>query len=324
MHDEVIESKIESVAESIKGTSIRNMSLSQLEEVYDLYKMVLTNIRNSNKAFKASKDETISELGYKVNAEVENVTTQKYKVSAFKDYISRFGWNELKPIYAFRMIGSDTFQRLFNNVLRGQDTWYRDVNEGRTFQQNVKKKYGYSKWDFKKNYTFKAKSGKSFDLTLQQIMSLYAFSRREQALEHLVQGGIVLDSNEEIKEKVKGVPVKYKVNTSEAFNLSPETIGEIIGSLSSEQKSFVEEMQLFLSDVMGEKGNEVSIEMYGIKLFKEKFYFPLKSSEYYMNFTAEEAGEVKLKNSGFSKETVKMANNPIVLSDFMDVWAKHA
>lgn len=322
-YDKVIEDKILSVAQSIEDTSIRNMSLKQLEDVYDLYKMVLTNIRNSNKAFKLSKDETISELGYKVNSEVENVTTQKYKVSAFKDYISKFGWNELKPIYAFRMIGSETFQRLFNNILRGQDTWYRDVDEGRTFQQNAKKKYGYSKWDFKKNYTFKAKNGKNFDLTLQQIMSLYAFSRREQALEHLVQGGIVLDSDIKVVEKVKGIPVRYKVNTTDAFNLSPEIIGEIIDSLTAEQKAFVEEMQSFLSDVMGEKGNEVSLAMYGIKLYKEKFYFPLKSSEYYMNFTADEAGEVKLKNSGFSKETVKKANNPIVLSDFMDTWANH-
>lgn len=322
-YDEVIENKILSVAQSIEGTSIRNMSLSQLEEVYDLYKMVLTNIRDSNKAFKAGKDETIAELGYKVNSEVENVTTQKYKISMFKDYISKFGWNELKPIYAFRMIGSDTFQRLFKNILRGQDTWYRDVAEGRTFQQEVKKKHGYNKWDFKKTYTFTAKSGKNFDLTLQQIMSLYAFSRREQALEHLVQGGIVFDRDVKITEKVKGIPVSYKVNTTDAFSLSPEIIGEIIDSLTPEQKSFVNEMQSFLSDVMGEKGNEVSLEMYGIKLFKEKFYFPLKSSEYYMNFTADEAGEVKLKNSGFSKETVKHANNPIVLSDFMDVWSKH-
>ncbi len=322
-YDEVIENKILSVAQSIEGTSIRNMSLNQLEEVYDLYKMVLTNIRDSNKAFKAGKDETIAELGYKVNSEVENVTTQKYKISMFKDYISKYGWNELKPIYAFRMIGSDTFQRLFKNVLRGQDTWYRDVEAGKIFQQSAKKKHGYNKWDFKKTYTFTAKSGKTFDLTLQQIMSLYAFSRREQALEHLVQGGIVFDSDVKVTEKVKGIPVKYKVNTADAFNLSPEIIGEIIDSLTAEQKAFVEEMQSFLSDTMGEKGNEVSLAMYGIKLFKEKFYFPLKSSEYYMNFTADEAGEVKLKNSGFSKETVKKANNPIVLSDFMDVWGDH-
>ena len=42
--------------------------------------------------------------------------------------------------------------------------------------------------------------------------------------------------------------------------------------------SFVDEMQAYLSDVMGEKGNEVSLAMYDIKLYNEKNYFPLKTS----------------------------------------------
>lgn len=89
------------------------------------------------------------------------------------------------------------------------------------------------------------------------------------------------------------------------------------------KKHLVDSMQEYLSDVMGEKGNEVSLKMYGIKLFKEKFYFPLKSSNYYMNFKPEEVGEARIKNSGFTKETVKKANNPVVLSDFSNVWANH-
>lgn len=75
---------------------------------------------------------------------------------------------------------------------------------------------------------------------------------------------------------------------------------------------------------MGNKGNEVSLELYGIRLFKEKFYFPLKSASQFMAKAKEQQqGEVKIKNSGFSKETVKNASNPIVLTPFMNVWANH-
>ena len=63
--------------------------------------------------------------------------------------------------------------------------------------------------------------------------------------------------------------------------------------------------------------------MYDIELFKEKHYFPLKSAKQFMFEQNEVAGEVKIKNSGFSKETVARANNPIILSDFIDVWANH-
>jgi uncharacterized protein (UPF0147 family)/DNA-binding phage protein len=94
--------------------------------------------------------------------------------------------------------------------------------------------------------------------------------------------------------------------------------------LTPEQKAFVDVMQDYLSTTMGEKGNEVSLELYGVKLFKEKFYFPLKSATQFMAKAKEQQkGEVKIKNSGFSKETTPKASNPIVLTPFMDVWADH-
>ena len=74
---------------------------------------------------------------------------------------------------------------------------------------------------------------------------------------------------------------------------------------------------------MGEKGNEVSLAMYDIKLYNEKNYFPLKTSRYFREFDPEKSGTPKIKNSGFSKKTVPQAGNPIVLSNFMDVWANH-
>ena len=324
-YDEVIEAKIASVAEVIGNTPLRDMSMSQLEEVYDLYKMVLTNIRKANKLFAEGKQETIEELGFKVDSEVKEVTKHKDRMLAINNFARKMGYKELKPIYFFRMLGSDTMSSLYKSVRDGQNTWYRDAREAKIFRLETEKNHNYKKWDFKKKHTFEAKSGKSFDLTLSQIMSIYAFSRREQALDHLIKGGIVFDDSVKVKDKAKktGIPLSYTVNTSDAFNLSEYTLGEIIATLTDEQKSFVETMQTYLSDTMGAKGNEVSLELYGVKMFKEKNYFPLKSSQYYMAFTAEEAGETKIKNSSFSKETVKHANNPIVLSDFMDVWTAH-
>ena len=322
-YDEVIESKIVSVLETVGDTSLRNMSMEQLEEVYDLYKMVLTNIRNANKLFASEKQETIEQLGYEVDSEVKTATKQKDRMTAINSFLRKIGYKELKPIYFFRMLGSKTMTDLYKKVRDGQGTWFKDAVEARAFRIKTEREYNYKKWDLKETYKFTAKSGKSFELTLPQIMSIYAFSRREQAFDHLVKGGIVFDDAVKVKEKKKGVTLSYTVNTSEAFNLSVDTLGEIIDTLTEEQKSYVKDMQSYLSDTMGGKGNEVSMELYGVKLFKEKNYFPLKSSQYYMNFTAEEAGETKIKNSSFSKETVKHANNPIVLSDFIDVWAKH-
>lgn len=320
-HDVILE-KIKEVVDLVGDTPLRFMNSNQLESVYDMYKMILTAVRTSNKAFKAAKGETITQLAENVNSEVYRVGGEKERRLKVMSYINKFGWEALKPIYAFRTIGSKTLTRIYNNLRKGEDVFYKDAAEGSDFIKSQYEKHGYKDWDVKATKTFKAKSGKSFDLTLEQMMSIYAYSRREQAHDHLIKGGIVFE-DAVVEEKKLGLPVKYEVNTKSAFNLSEETLVEIISSLTDKQKAFVEEMQEYLSTTMGAKGNEVSLEMFGVKLFKEKYYFPLKSSQYYMNFKPEEAGEIKLKSPSFSKATVEHANNPVVLSNFTDVWANH-
>lgn len=320
-HDVILD-KIKEVVDLVGDTPLRFMNSNQLESVYDMYKMILTAVRTSNKAFKAAKGETITQLAENVNSEVYRVGGEKERRLKVMSYINKFGWEALKPIYAFRTIGSNTLTRIYNNLRKGEDVFYKDAVEGSDFIKSQYEKHGYKDWDVKATKTFKAKSGKSFDLTLEQMMSIYAYSRREQAHDHLIKGGIVFE-DAVVEEKKLGLPVKYEVNTKSAFNLSEETLVEIISSLTDKQKAFVEEMQEYLSTTMGAKGNEVSLEMFGVKLFKEKYYFPLKSSQYYMNFKPEEAGEIKLKSPSFSKATVEHANNPVVLSNFTDVWANH-
>ena len=324
-HDDVIAAKLESVIETVGDTPLRDMTVGQLEDVYDMYKMVLTSVRNANKAFKAAKGESIAEMGYNVMSEVEQAGGKKQYGLGFMGGVKKFFWNNLKPVYAFEHIGSRTLAKVFENVRAGEDTWARDVVEAREFYLDKAKKYGYNDWDTNQWHTFESTSGMEFSLNLPQIMSLYAYSKREQAAEHLRKGGIVIDETTEVTMKTKlGIKVKFNPTEATAYNISDATLADIVSKLTPEQKAFVDEMQDYLSTTMGEKGNEVSLQMYGIKLFKEKNYFPLKSATQYMAKAKEQQkGEVKIKNSGFSKETVKKANNPVVLTPFMEVWAEH-
>ena len=323
-YQEVVLNSISNTLELVGDTPIRYMSLEQLEAVYEMYSMVLHTVRTANKMFKESKYETLVQTAEAVNSEVRLAGGEHYKRTALGSTLNKIGWTFLKPFTAFRTIGSKTLTSLYNNLRSGEDTYYVDIKEAQDFIQEQYKKHNFSKWDMKQTKEFTAKSGKTFSLTLEQMMSIFAYSRREQAKAHLLEGGIVLDDAVKVVEKNKlGLPVKYEVTTKSAFNLSEGTLLEIIDSLTDEQKAFVKEMQNYLSDTMGAKGNEISMEMYGIKLFKEAFYFPIKSSSDYMGFKPEEAGEIKLKNPSFSKETVRHANNPVVLSNFTDVWADH-
>ena len=322
-YDPVIAGSLNELAQSIGNTSLRDMTIEQLSDVYDMYKMVLTRVRDANKSFLNEKKEAISNLASRVVGEVRRAGGEHKYRAAILDPVRGFFWNNAKPVYAMEHIGSETMTDAYNNVRKGEDTWAKDVTEARAYYIDKSKKYGYDSWDFKKKYTFESTSEQKFELTLEQILSLYAYSKREQAHDHLRLGGFVFDSNIETYKDKGSKLIKYKVNTADAHQITPEILANITGTLTKEQMAFVDEMQDYLSTVMGTKGNEVTMAMYGVKLFKEKFYFPLKSAKQFMFEQNEVSGEVKIKNSGFTNKVVAKANNPVILSNFMDVWANH-
>ena len=322
-YDPVIAGSLKELSQTIGNTALKDMTIEQLSDVYDMYKMVLTRVRDANKSLIASVKETIANRAFRVAEEVRKAGgDHKYRAAAL-DLVKTLSWNNLKPVYAMERIGSATMTEAYNNVRKGEDTWAKDVTEARAYYIDKSKKYGYDSWDFQAKYRFESASGLEFELTLEQILSLYAFSKREQAHDHLWLGGFVFDSNiETYKEKGSKI-LKYKVNTADAHQITPEILANITGMLTKEQMNFVDEMQEYLSAVMGAKGNEVTIAMYGVKLFKEKFYFPLKTAKQFMFEQNEVSAEVRIKNAGFTNKVVPKANNPVILSNFIDVWANH-
>ena len=312
----------------VGGTTVKDMNLNQLEELHKAYTMVLTTVRNANKMFAANMKQTREQLGNQTIAEVRKAGGEKELWLPGEDKINAFFWNNEKPVYAFERIGSSTLARLFENIRAGEDTWAKDMDHARKYYLEQSKKHKYDSWDFNRQYNFTSSSGIDFSLNLEQIMSLYAYSKREQAHDHLMKGGFVFDGNTEVRVSKMGVPVTYLKKTAKAHNVSPEILGDIISKLTSAQKAFVDEMQDYLSTTMGAKGNEVSIQLYGVELFKEKYYFPLRSAGQYKEKAKEtdqrrEQGQISIVNSGFTKSTTPKSSNSVVLSGFMDVWAEH-
>lgn len=325
-YNDYVAKRLDALKTSLKNTTVKTMSLTQLDEVYQAYKMVLTTVRTANELFVNNKRMSVTEMGEAVIREVENVAKPTDdKVAALRD-IRKYSWEELKPIYAFERIGSKTLLELFKDARKGEDVLGRDVADAQSFFREKSKTYGYDSWDFDERKDFKLADGRTFNISLQEIMSIYAYSKREQALDHITKGGFVFDDKEfftDTKEKGLKGKIKKERTTVEAYRLNDDVFYKIINSLTKEQKKFIDDMQEYLSAVMGAKGNEVSRVLYGIDLFKEKYYFPLMSSNDFIQQTNNPVGEVALKNSGMAKATVPHARNPIVLQGFMDVWSGH-
>ena len=309
--------------DKVGTTAARDMTLSQLIDLDNAYRVVLTTIRNANKLFIDGQKQTVQQAGNRVIIEVGRNARKSKAMTNPGKVVATFTWNNEKPIYAFERIGSDTLTNLFWNIRNGEDVWIVDVEEAKAYREEQAKKYGYDTWDAKKRYEFESTDGAKFSLTLEQLMSLYAYSKREQATEHLLKGGVVLAGAEVI---VNG---KRLVNDdATAYAIPADTLAKIGESLTADQRGYVDAMQDYLSKEMARKGNEISMQLYGIELFGEKNYFPINSSGIYnekaeQQFRQKESGQISIVNSGFTKSTAPKASNPVRLSGFSDVWASH-
>ena len=316
----IIADKVDSVMTKVGNTPLRNMSLSQLEAVYELYQVVLTTVRGANEAFVEGKIEDLHKNVSDIMTEVSELPALKEERLEVGEKAGKFMWNELIPVTAFDRIGSKTFTRFFWELVRGQNTFANDVKEAKEFSSSVRDKYGYSKWDLDKVHEFKLTDGRTFRVTLKHMMSIYAYSKREQALDHMRVGGFFFNDKETFR-KEKGILKVIKSN-EEGYSVDELVLGAIKSEMSKEQLLYVDEMQDYLTK-MGTNGNEVSRVLWGIDIFKEKVYFPLKSSKDFVFQANQTAQETSLKNDGMTKETKPGASNPIVLEAFDDVWANH-
>lgn len=315
--DENIVEAIDNFKEEVGGTVVKDMSLSQIKEYHKIVTMMLTTIRRANKLFSKNMKATCEQTATDVMNEIQNIRKTKESHNIILKWVSEFNWNNLKPIYAFRFIGSKTFENIFWNVQRGEIKWYIDLSEAKSFKENCEAKYNYKSFDFKKKFEFESADGNKFNLDLNQVMDIYAASKRPQALQHLLKGGFTFEKN--------SPDGSLKVKTgSKAYPLTMETIQSIANELSENEKSYAEEMQKYLSEVMAKKGNEISMALYGVELFNENTYWSISSSDTFLQIAENETtGEFTLKHNGFTKSTVRNASNPIVLKGFEENWCNH-
>ena len=326
LYDENIEALIEDAKETIGNTAYKDLSLKQLKAVRDTYTALLTTIRNANKAFVAGQNARIDDMVKRATIELSMKGKKKPTQTAIGKKVDQFFWNNEKPVYAFERIGSAVMSELYRNLRNGEDTFYRDVNSAREFFLGAAEKDGFDKWDLDELQEFEASNGQKFQLSLDERMSLYAYSLRPQARDHLTKGGIVLAENtKRLQQGPLGVTMEVTYDDANAYTLTDETIDAIVNSLTKEQRQFAFEMQQYLAKVMGAKGDEVNMAMYGIKKFGEETYWPLKSSGVFSERIREQQERTgnKVKNSGFTKALTQHANNAIELSSLTETWAQH-
>ena len=322
-YNNLFKGQILQLKESIGDKSINDMTADELEQTYQLIRSVKKAVTNSNRLFKAEKTATVESQGQQIIHELKGSKKDPNgkKTNERIEFMKGFGYNALKPEYFFRMQGSPTLEKLYHNLRGGQDTWARDCYDARQYSQRLKEKYHAYNWNQRRTFTLETQYGEKLKFNLQQLLYLYALSRRDPALQHLTQGGMVFDKVSTRSKRGKRI-VELTDNT--AHPLTVEDIAKATDMLTKEQKAYAQDMQRYLADTMGAKGNEVSRVMYDMDLFTDSDYIPMRSAGDYVQYIQDKAnGDAKIKNSGFTNQLNVHANNALVISSFDDVWANH-
>ena len=295
---------------SIGNKTVAMLNSRELSKLDDVVSMTLNTIGKANKLFGYERNKTIEKSAAKVNSEIENISVKQIK----NKYLQSLGYNSMKPEYFFEYLGSDELLKLYRDVRKGEDTWAVTISDSKNYADDIREKYNWKNWDFGKITEYEASLGEKLKFDLQDLMSLYAFSRREQAKNHILHGGI----------KFADTKNKKKSNEYSTHKLSKQDLKYLTNLLTEEQKAYVRDMVNYLSTEMAEKGNEVTRQLYDVELFKEQNYFPMKvDGDSLPEKSSMIKGSKKIKNSGMTNATVEGAKQALILDGFDSVWATH-
>lgn len=295
---------------SIGNKTVAMLNSRELSKLDDVVSMTLNTIGKANKLFGYERNKTIEKSAAKVNSEIENISVKQIK----NKYLQSLGYNSMKPEYFFEYLGSDELLKLYRDVRKGEDTWAVTISDSKNYADDIREKYNWKNWDFGKITEYEASLGEKLKFDLQDLMSLYAFSRRKQAKNHILHGGI----------KFADTKNKKKSNEYSTHKLSKQDLKYLTNLLTEEQKAYVRDMVNYLSTEMAEKGNEVTRQLYDVELFKEQNYFPMKvDGDSLPEKSSMIKGSKKIKNSGMTNATVEGAEQALILNGFDSVWATH-
>lgn len=312
--------------EVYKGSSIKDMDAQGLAELETVMQQIKGGITRANELLANSRYGTVQAIA---DASVHEMDSRK----SFKDKVKvgykQLNVNMLNSFSFFHQLGPAA-ETVFKSIRSGKDEQINMLAESNKFMEATVSQKEIQDWEHSK-HTFKVEGGE-LTLTVSQVMELYNLSKREQARDHLLLGGIrPLDtSRQETKARIKEQFGKGEETYAKAVQITVEDFGKIIDSLTPRQKQVAEKMQGFLSGNVADWGNKASMTLYGYRKFTEEHYWPIQVNKNSVRTMNAEDGAVqtqsnfyKLVNIGATKSVQRNASNGLFIKGAFDTFTKH-
>ena len=225
------------------------------------------------------------------------------------------------PYYFFKDLG-EVGKKIFAAFQDGWDKLAFNSKRVIDFAEETYTAKEVNKWSKEtKEFTLPNFDGhnRKFKMSIAQIMALHCVSKQEDAIRHLLSGGMTLKRIDK-----KG----HVIADYENIPLSKHDIDSIIGTLDDRQREVANKLQHFMNTVCSDWGNEISMARFGVKMFGLPDYFPIKVSEATVptdnTKDIDNASLFRLLNMSFTKSRNEYADGSIEIGDIFDVFAQHA
>lgn len=296
---------------------VNRMNGEQLQQLDRMLTVLTRSIQNANKLKANAHFETARQAAQATVLELDRLGQAKGRTKFGDKVANFFNWENTTPYYAFQRFGEGG-KAIFEALSAGWDQMAFNTKAVMGFTEQTYKPEEVKAWS-KETHTFKLESGESVKMTTAQMMAFYCLSKREQAIGHLLGGGMRV-------EDIQSSGRKENVKQPDPFLLTQEDITAINGALTKRQREVADKLQKYMTQQGSEWGNRVSMERFGYRAFTEENYFPIETMDSDRDAKdpgAKENDMFRLLNMSATKSLVYKANNALVVHDIFDVFANH-
>ena len=293
-------------------TPIRGMDSEQLDIVWRALKAVENSVRTANKLFRAGRATTVA--GYAQALRDENAGKQRGPdVVGLRGLKNLLTIDNLTPEAFFHRLGRPG-DDLFRMLRDAQDRL--TVMIGDAAEKTAELMRDYDVRGAEQTLHDVKLGGENVRMSTAQLMELYVLMRRDQALQHILTGGILPEGTR------RGILIEQRPTPVRGV-----TLGELdraVSLLGAEDLRVAEAMQRVLSEDMAAWGNEATMEVYGYKKFVDDHYWKIRTNSQEVHTNVENDTQItSVARFGMTKAIKPRADNSIRVGSIFDTYAQH-
>lgn len=320
------------LAATADGKKLNKLNAHETELLRNILNGYAAMIINEDRLFMQSKRESLKQTGDGFLAQIQTRKERMIQSKTKKFFSDALSRGLLTPTTVFGLFEGTEMEPVWRALRNAEWTHIRNVQSASEYLENALKEYDEQKeinmsptaqLNGKLGVNGKRKgggisiqtdAGKNMHLTREEAMTIYATEKREKLIgtRHLLDGGVTFANT----EGRAGQPMQ-------AYKLTQDDLNKISGSLTAQQKAYVDHMVAYLSTTAAEWGNAVTRELYGVEKFNESYYIPLSVNRNYLKSDPAEQQDNRLKLGSFTKAITKNANNTVDILPFTQLWASH-